>query len=80
MIIFSIFFMIGYYIQLTAEDLRVVNVALKIEYSGIIGMLIAFTKFIDEFFKDPIDCLEEIKNLTYWKRHFRHVFYFVYLQ
>lgn len=51
MIIFSIFFMVGYYIQLTAEDLRVVCVALKIEYSGIIGMLIAFTKFIDEFFK-----------------------------
>lgn len=50
-IVFSIFFMVGYHLQLTAEDLRVVYAALKIEYFGLIGMLMAFTKFIDEFFK-----------------------------
>ena len=51
MIIFSIYLMIGYCIQLTANDIRIVYAAYKIEYSGLIGIFIAFTKFVDEFFK-----------------------------
>ena len=51
MIIFTIFYMAGYYIQLTADDVRVIDAAYKIEHSGLIGIFIAFTKFVDEFFK-----------------------------
>ncbi|SET22689.1 GGDEF domain-containing protein [[Clostridium] polysaccharolyticum] len=50
LIITSIFFMSGLYLQLTTGDIRVVYLSQKIQYCGIIGMLISFTKLIDAFY------------------------------
>lgn len=55
MILFTLFFMLGYYIELTAFSVRVMQAAVKIEVTGIAGMLIAFTWFINEFCDNPLN-------------------------
>lgn len=49
MIMFAVFYMISYYIELTALNLEVAKMAIKIEYIGITGMLFGFTWFLDQF-------------------------------
>lgn len=49
MIVFGIFYMISYYIELTTTNLEVVKMAIKIEYIGITGLLFGFTWFLDQF-------------------------------
>ena len=55
MILFTLLFMLGYYIELTAFSVRVMQTAVKIEITGVTGMLIAFTWFIDEFCNNPLN-------------------------
>ncbi len=50
MLIFGLFYIAGFYIQLTTKDVRVVQLAYKIEYTGMVGVIMAFTKFVDEFY------------------------------
>lgn len=49
LILFGLFFMVGYYIELTASTVTVMAAASKIEFTGIAGMILGFTWFIDEF-------------------------------
>ena len=49
LIIFALIFMVGYYIELTTCNLYVIHAAIKVEYVGLTGILMAFTWFIDEF-------------------------------
>lgn len=51
LMIFAFFFMIGFYIELTTTELDVIYVACKIEYCGLVGMLSAFTKFTEYFYR-----------------------------
>ena len=48
MIIFGLFYLVGLHIQLTTKDVRVVNLAVKIEYMGMVGALVSFIKFLSE--------------------------------
>lgn len=55
MILFTLLFMLGYYIELTAFSMRVMQTSIKIEVAGLAGMIIAFTWFIDEFCHNPLN-------------------------
>ena len=55
MVLFTLLFMMGYYIELTAFSVRVMQTAVKIEITGVAGMLIGFTWFIDEFCNNPLN-------------------------
>lgn len=50
LIISALFYMAGYYLELTASSLEVVYVAKKIEYCGLLGIFTEYTRFMDAFF------------------------------
>ncbi|SET22668.1 GGDEF domain-containing protein [[Clostridium] polysaccharolyticum] len=54
MLSFALLFMLGYYFQLTAFSLQVMIAAVKIEMTGLTGMIIGFTWFMNEFCNNPI--------------------------
>ncbi len=54
MLVFCILFLLGYYFELTAFSLRVMQAAVKIEITGLVGMLMGFTWFVNEFCDNPL--------------------------
>lgn len=48
-ILFALFYTVGYYLQMDAVNLEVVQATFKVEYVGISGMLIAYTWFMLEY-------------------------------
>lgn len=59
LVLFGLFFMIGYYIELTASTVEVMSAASKIEFTGVAGMILGFTWFMNEF------CNNRFGNLIY---------------
>lgn len=53
-IMFSLFLMTGYYLEVTAKTQDVMWAATKVEYIGLLGMVIALTWFINEFCDRPL--------------------------
>lgn len=49
LILFSLFYMIGYFLKITTIDPVVARTSIKIEYIGFAGMVIAYTWFFESF-------------------------------
>lgn len=68
LIVTAVFYMIGYYLELTAPSLEVVYIAKKVEYCGLVGIFMMFTRFMDAFFhiqlKKMVYVLETVVSLV----------------